>query len=1013
MASRHIPTGTFLKDETKHVTVFLDASDEGYSIDQEFSVSTPVGLVYAERVRLKGSIKLSGKKLGLFCTELEIAPDTTIDVSGTQGEPGIGEGTNGGNGGNAGELCMVVQRATVSSLKTLNIKAYGGDGGRGGDATASSGTGGKGGNGGNGGTVHIFYGSDLKLAVLKVESLKTAPWRFQLPTLLEASFRGNLTADELSLLEGYERLAATLANLLEPLDRLAAISGGAEDVKASIQNLLESQDAPTMALPPVLTTLESQVERLGNLASNPTQTEVDSIVTGIADAVGTIEISRESELRELVKELALRLRSEVKEGEYEVKCQVKKSAGVGGQGGRSAVPLSAPGSFGEQGQVGSAQATDLTFNGDRSELEIGHAFASPDQSQMLLQEANRAFFSNTPEEQKRASMLYERLIQRLSFLKVIDFAGESNLAKAYRQQTEEWELTLFPEAELRSILKEAASHLNRLMLGRDMWGHHANWIPRMSVQFYHEELDRQLPLLRDQESILADYESARKEAYDSQRLIRNGIESMDKKLSAASDQIARLTVTNGPLASSIDTINAVTPRMKTSKSDICEKLKNVTPKPQGPPIKEMKMILEALTTLAAAKADVGSIAKIMKLGLRECQAFDDVENVDGKSVSKELLVKQIATCGDNLASLKDAYKMNADRSMTLESSESLILTTKANIEKLVKDYSNLFPDEWRAELSSDLNAYVALVQARNEALVEYNSTLQLLLQAAAEKKHSTEQLGKLRQEGLEFNRRLPLFVHWQRKCCNSLRFSIMRNLNYQSRAIRYWGLQQNTVMADSMPLQTYSFLSARREQLLQSFNQCLENYAGGIRSTWPQSPAQGLMRKLTPSELHDLKSTGSAYIHLHPSTDDETFGDQIDIRLQQVRLWLPGAEKSPESMGRKLLTVYLTHLGESIIQDSNHLNFAFFHDTVKVMFKYDAAKVLTRGDIHSDHVFNQQLLEGTHDRRQFTGQGSIAAIGPFAWWKVDVPRGGVNQDLNLDGVTEAYLEFHGTSRPPR
>ena len=167
----------------------------------------------------------------------------------------------------------------------------------------------------------------MKLAVLKVESLKTAPWRFQFPTLLEASFRGNLTADELSLLEGYERLAATLANLLEPLDRLAAISGGAEDVNTSIQNLLESQDAPTMALPPVLTTLESQVERLGNLASNPTQTEVDSIVTGIADAAGTIEISRESELRELVKELALRLRSEVKEGEYEVKCQVKKSAG--------------------------------------------------------------------------------------------------------------------------------------------------------------------------------------------------------------------------------------------------------------------------------------------------------------------------------------------------------------------------------------------------------------------------------------------------------------------------------------------------------------------------------------------------------------------------------------------------------------------------------------------------------------------------------------------------------------
>ncbi|KAE8141026.1 hypothetical protein BDV38DRAFT_238514 [Aspergillus pseudotamarii] len=237
----------------------------------------------------------------------------------------------------------------------------------------------------------------------------------------------------------------------------------------------------------------------------------------------------------------------------------------------------------------------------------------------------------------------------------------------------------------------------------------------------------------------------------------------------------------------------------------------------------------------------------------------------------------------------------------------------------------------------------------------------------------------------------------------------MRNLNYQSRAIRYWGLQQTTAMVDAMPLETYSFLSERREQLLQSFNNCLENYANVIPSTWPRGSEQlGRRRKLTPSELNELKRAGSTYIHMHPSTDT-TFGNQVDIRLQQVRLWLPGAELQPDSAGPKLLKVYLTHLGEEIIQDRDHSNLTFLHDRVTVIFEYDPARVLSAGDISSDHVFNVQSLEGTHYNNTPAGQGSIAAIGPFAWWKVDVPGG----DVNLDGVTEAYLEFRGTSRPPR
>lgn len=151
MESLQIAAGRFQQHTINDVTLILDASNEVHIINEQFGFDTTICLVYAEKIRIEGSVRLPGKKLGLFCTEFEAWPQAEINVSGLQGTPGAGEGSQGGHGGAAGAVWMFVQQATASGLENIEIKAYGGDGGRGGNATASSGTGGNGGNGGDGG----------------------------------------------------------------------------------------------------------------------------------------------------------------------------------------------------------------------------------------------------------------------------------------------------------------------------------------------------------------------------------------------------------------------------------------------------------------------------------------------------------------------------------------------------------------------------------------------------------------------------------------------------------------------------------------------------------------------------------------------------------------------------------------------------------------------------------------------------------------------------------------------
>lgn len=712
--------------------------------------------------------------------------------------------------------------------------------------------------------------------------------------------------------------------------------------------------------------------------------------------------------------------------------------GPGGQGGEGASALAATGTFGKSGSNGNRRAVNLSLDGSKKDLDAAQVFAFPEQCRMLLNKANRLFFTNGtgkgdvdyPGQSGSALELYQKIISRLSFLKNIkwDEADPSKLASAYTNLESKWEVTMFSKAQFGSILQEAQSRRNRLLLGQDMWGHLENWAPRPSVQFHDKELDRKLALLKDEESATQDYETAREQSNAVESYVSQGIQSMSKNKNELEATIAQLTDKNGPLEVAIYRIAAYTPKMKTKRKMLNTKIKGIQfDKPKFDP----DAVLDAISSLGSIekKNPIKAVTGLPQLGYKLYKQYGadaPIINMEGKEVNRAYVIDQLTTCGDTLESLQASFSTRKDNTIEVDDPKSIkIITEVGNVKKILQEFKNAIPQYNKKDLEGELDAYVELVKTRNNAVVQYNSDIQQLAEAYVERDYYEQQIQKLGQKGFKIDNTLPYIVFWLRKCRDSLQLNIMQLLNEQSRAIRFWGLQEKVTFSNPMPLQNHIFLSDRRNDLRTEFARTIEkNYAAGVRNTWPLPGKQGLWRRLSQDELNMLKqsralpdSRGREHtldIRISPQADRETFESRIDIRLSQIRLWLPGVKMRAKE-GRKLLLIRLIHLGDEVIRDrgsNGPKDFYFNHDPVTINFGYDSTNVATREQATSDVVFGQQSIQNDHYIGGTIDKPRLALLGPFTTWRISIETDQyVNPELDLSGVTEAFLEFHGTHRP--
>ncbi|UDD59306.1 hypothetical protein AFCA_006728 [Aspergillus flavus] len=361
---------------------------------------------------------------------------------------------------------------------------------------------------------------------------------------------------------------------------------------------------------------------------------------------GAIRLLQRIDVDAVVLSVVISLQSNVASIKRSVVAMTNNTnAGVGAVGGiNSNYPPAPSGNTGKDGQAdGARTAENLPFDGTEKDAAFSQAYAFLDQCQMLLSKADKSFFANTTVEREG--------------------------------------------------------------IRPDMFGHSPDWAPRLSFDYYKEEVERELADLKDVERVTDNYLKA---------------------LEEGQSKIQLLTSSNGPLTTNAFKIATFTPLIEEKRADIEQRFSNVTVHSTSDP----RMILEALATLTSIKPSFSSLVDLSTFGYDAYKSTTVATDVQGNKFNKAYVIYQLATCGNTLLSL----------------------STSVSIE-----------EKYRKELSDALDDYVDTILMRNDAILEYNAAIQLLFEAESDRQYYLAQAEKLGEEGISVNPDLPAIVFWLRK----------------------------------------------------------------------------------------------------------------------------------------------------------------------------------------------------------------------------------------------------------
>ena len=643
---------------------------------------------------------------------------------------------------------------------------------------------------------------------------------------------------------------------------------------------------------------------------------------------------------------------------------------------------------------------------------------------MLLNKADEHFFSSATNQWKIASTLYDVLLGRLQVLGAFtnNHNYSSGLSKALNHLDTNLGITTNPVAQLRSIYELAKSRRNRLLLGQDMFGHVDSWVPRLSVGFYAQAVEDRFKVLEAAESLTAAYEEAFQSDNDVTTLVNQGISNMASAQGEAEAKINLLTSDNGPLISGIYKIAFLTKELKAKRQVLRENMSSIKFTDNTD---RMSILLDGLSTLTSTKLELSSLINLGQKGYETYQKLTTesttANNLKGDAVQKEYIIDQLAQCAGTLNSLERALSTKKNNQISIDDPGALkVISTMDGIKGIVREFKNAIPENERKDIESALDDYVIVTLDRNNAILDYNASIQLLVEAYQAKEYSRSQGESLGQKLLQLDPNIPAIIFWLRKTRDNIRLELMQRLNYEGRAIRFWGLEAQLDISTPGPLRSALQLRDVQLRLNQAFENCLSGYANNYRVTWPRlDDERGLLYQLTNAELEALKlrnlrSDGceGAYevsVRLEPGA--EPFGPgRADVRINQVRFWLLGVKVDGDAARRKRVMVDIVHSGNEALQDTARRTFVFSHDSVSIQFEYNSTGIHTTEDLSSDAVFSRQGIESnwSGDDAQPTAT-TFAAIGPFTVWRFSI-RESLNKGLDMTSVTAAYIEFRGANR---
>ncbi|KAK0709898.1 hypothetical protein B0T26DRAFT_653111, partial [Lasiosphaeria miniovina] len=1033
----------------------MDVSDRGVVLPNDFGPSIDISnqtlLIYAETVTIMDSIQWPSKNIGIACSNLILGGSSiTIDVSGSDGEhidvaQPSGNGLPGNPGGDGGSIWLYVEYLTPSLATGLRLLANGGSGGEGGATSDVAGRGGTGGVGGNAGTVSFLWGSAAGTALLRLYQLSPLPWTALVGqaltvTTLTSSLLGSAQFAALrATFAQYTGYITAAQNCRAAVNSLAksrttkplstALSTALTAFSQGLTTLLTAQEGPDLKdnglANATVAVNTAATQYLANLKAKKPVDEPGllGLITAATvtwtgnpnSALGTAIIQAGASIQPLFQSLS-ETASEA--------CMILP--GPGGVGGPGFGPKPHGGARGQEGGQGTLAARELVFDGRASDLDVVMPFAFPDQCQMLLNKANALFFQNSPTSKQDASTLYKRLLKRLSFWPTIAAAQdatspppESNLEQAYDTLEYGLKVTVSALDQLQSVYDQAKSFNNQIMSGNDMFGHDALWVPRLNYSYYTAEIETCLSTLKTVEAAYANALAVRASMTD----IASGQSAAAAGVQRAQYRIQLLTDDNGPLTTSADTIARYTPLLKDKVKECEDNLAVVEADIQASINLDPMNIISSLSMVAMGPSVPLALVEGASIAYN---ADTTVKDSSGASVNKDYVISELKTAGSSLSDLSTGFSTRQDQTIEADDPGGLkMIAAEDQITSLYNEFKSVIPAGDGDALTKSLADLQSVATTRNNAVISYNSAVELLHQAETDEAYyGKQQQAYGDQAAKAMNPNLPAVLLWLRRTQDSYQLETMRLMNYANRAIAYWGLTSPAEFAAPGPLQGSQSLSISKTSLDQAAESAITSFAGSAPGHFPVAGRQGPLYKLDYGQLATLTEPltspdGAVYYSVtialdvgasDGSADLPLFAGRANIRLDLARLWLVGASVSADQTGAKPVSVVLTQLGSETMENDRRATFNFRHDAVTIPFQFDSAAVNSLADCTADKVLETQFLANYYVGQGNPAETAIAAIGPWSTWTFEV-RESENKDLDMSNLSEAYIEFGGYCSP--
>ncbi|GJJ09105.1 hypothetical protein Clacol_003327 [Clathrus columnatus] len=908
--------------------VILSISEDGLKIGKgtdyvDFAEAGYKNGVYLYTENLAITSDIPAKDLTISTFSLQCSKGGVIvNTNGTRGEDSVD--TAATDGGNAGTLSVFVQDLSDATASALKLQAQGGGGG---DTYSEDGSVG---NGGNGGTVNSVFQPTY------VQLLAAVNHYFD-----EAEFHPEGTEEEIQ--KAYDTPVATSDSLYKDgktVLSLAQVLSAKEDViKDIFQPLIDE-----------ISKIEDEGTRTVlqlKLGVNKSRHNLQNTITNQQSYVAPMD----SDVR----------------------------GGYGGRGVNVTVKPGQPGSDGHQNQVFLSTWSDKNF------ADASFPIAHPVHCSMLLQRANVFFYINSPSLRTYARLLYERVINRLSFLPL---EPEDSLYKAYKNSTVMPSTAL---ADFERIKTQASNMLVQLNTGSLNYnGLGGLWVPRASYTFYSDVLDRALDDLAIFEDAYIQYQDA-----------LNKQQNLNDKLSIAYNNTSGILTSLSEdeqdlklLIQDLDRkIGAETPVVEKAREELMDAYEA-----EIDAIKEsfglnVPQIVNALTMIAFSPAKfMGGV----QIGNLVYEGFHSVPTISGVSVKEEYLASEIKR---SEASIEDITTLLGDK---INSQYQLddpfatrLITEKAKILQLLDQFSQeafggVNDEEARKNLIEKFDALIDAVTRRNGIILDYNVTINLLLSKIAEGKDYKAKQEELVNRQVTYNDPdLPVITAYVGAIYQASRSRVMKLIDILLRSLNFRMVMTSDVYNYIFPSSDPDDLADLDQVPLGLTAVVLKNVRANVENQfdkqveyWGSEPAkfpgdfdldEGKQFRLKSYELEELLEDDEHTAYKY-STDGGDFQGCCNIRLYRIRFVLVGLKALTKSK-KALVQFTLTQGGNETIMDRSNAAYKFEHDPVSTVFSFRVDDKGIRYILDNGNIGESNINELAT---------SYAAPGPFAEWTISM-----------------------------